>query len=135
MGKAGLTFIAIFVAAWLARPLVAGWFPDGIVYTSTTTVLGAPLVDIQLPSQASLRAARPIADGWIAIGMVGEGRLLGIGAASCGLVAAGPLAVGAISTGVLAIGVAAAGVIAIGWKRRGVTVVPSRPGPTPMPAA
>jgi hypothetical protein len=111
---------AILLAVWLARFLVAEYLPDGIVYTSTTTLMGVPLVDIQFPSQKSMGSGRPIANGWIAMGMVGIGRLLGVGVASCGLMAAGVVPIGLVSLGVLAIGVYAVGVVALGWRRRSV---------------
>ncbi|MEL7497509.1 MAG: sigma-70 family RNA polymerase sigma factor [Planctomycetota bacterium] len=116
-------------------------------YTSRWTLLGLPLIDIQISDPPQLnqptkpkpdrRSTGPrIARGWIAIGDVACGVLVGIGGraygffavgglafgvvaiggAAVGMIALGGAAVGAISLGGAALGFIALGGLAIGWK-------------------
>jgi len=110
--------------------LRAGWtamatrFGDR-VYRSEATLLGLPLIDINLsapmppgggkPSGSSARdGGRRVARGWIAIGDDARGILLAIGSTARGLVALGGRAFGIVSFGGLALGPVAFGGLGLG---------------------
>jgi zinc protease len=95
------------------------------VYRSETTVLGLPLLDINLSApvppgwqkavgSSDLERARRVARGWIAIGDDARGILLAIGSTARGLVALGGRAIGVVSFGGVAAGLVAFGGLALG---------------------
>lgn len=91
----------------------------GRTYTSATTFLSLPLVDIQVSDPFSVSGKPPrerkTARGWIAIGDRAHGILIGIGGQAYGVIAIGGVAVGVFSLGGLALGVASLGGLAAGW--------------------
>lgn len=104
-------------------------------YTSSVSLFGLPLVDIQVSDPMENRKALPdqrqarVARGWIAIGDVAQGLLLAIGGRafgtisiggiSTGLVSIGGVSLGLISLGGLALGILAFGGAAIGYDACG----------------
>lgn len=85
-------------------------------YTSQVRLLGTPLIDVRV---ADGLTSRGIARGWIAIGDIALGRLLGVGGLATGVIAFGGLAIGIVPIGglvfgVLGIGGGALGVWAVG---------------------
>jgi zinc protease len=95
------------------------------VYRSEATLLGLPLIDINLsapvppgerkpPGSSALDAGRRVACGWIAIGDDARGILLAIGSTARGLVALGGRAFGVVSLGGLALGLVAFGGLGLG---------------------
>ena len=95
------------------------------VYRSEATLLGFPLIDINLsaplPPQRVTPGdstapdnARRIARGWIAIGDDARGILLAIGSTALGLIALGGRAFGVVSCGGLALGAVAFGGVGLG---------------------
>ena len=110
--------------------LRAGWtamatrFGDR-VYRSEATLLGLPLIDINLSApmppgggkptgSSALDGGRRVARGWIAIGDDARGILLAIGSTARGLVALGGRAFGVVSFGGLALGLVAFGGLGLG---------------------
>jgi len=110
--------------------LRAGWtamarqFGDR-VYRSEATLLGLPLIDINLsapmppaggkpPGSSAPDGGRRVARGWIAIGDDARGILLAIGSTARGLVALGGRAFGVVSFGGLAQGLVAFGGLGLG---------------------
>lgn len=93
----------------------------GRVYSSPTTLLGLPLLEIQTRSMHERQEATDpeesqprVARGWIAIGDIAHGRLLAMGGMARGFIAVGGLSRGFFSFGGCAIGVFAFGGAAIG---------------------
>ena len=95
------------------------------VYRSEATLLGFPLIDINLsaplppqkvtPGDATAPDnARRIARGWIAIGDDARGILVAIGSTALGLIALGGRAFGVVSCGGLALGAVAFGGVGLG---------------------
>jgi zinc protease len=91
----------------------------GRVYRSRATLLGWPLIDIQVrdplvepgPNGAEPGRAR----GWVAIGDEARGLLLAIArGGACGLVAVGGRSLGVVSLGGIACGLVASGGLAVG---------------------
>jgi zinc protease len=111
-------------------PLRAGWAAaaDRIgdrVYRSEASLLGLPLIDVNLSAprppgagkpeeESDLDGGRRVARGWIAIGDDARGILLAIGGKARGLIALGGRAVGVISLGGMALGIVALGGIGVG---------------------
>jgi zinc protease len=110
--------------------LRAGWtamarrFGDR-VYRSEATLLGLPLIDINLSAPRPPGGGKPlgssapdggrrVARGWIAIGDDARGILLAIGSTARGLVAVGGRAFGVVSFGGLALGLVAFGGLGLG---------------------
>jgi len=90
-------------------------------YRSKWKLLGLPLVDVQIGSDAEL--GMPIAKGWIAIGPKAYGLLFACGAIAVAPVSWGAFSIGVISYGGLAVGVWAIGALALGWKAVGVCAI------------
>jgi RNA polymerase sigma factor (sigma-70 family) len=95
----------------------------GRVYRSRWTLLGLPLIDINVsdppsPAGAGQAAAPPrqrrIARGWIAIGDDARGVLLAIGSIARGFIAIGGCSLGVVSVGGVAVGLVAVGGAALG---------------------
>jgi zinc protease len=95
------------------------------VYRSEVTLLGLPLIDINLsaamppgaakPTDSSEFAERPrVARGWIAIGDNARGILLALGSTARGFFALGGRAFGVVSFGGLALGLVAFGGLGLG---------------------
>ncbi|WP_165073629.1 sigma-70 family RNA polymerase sigma factor [Paludisphaera rhizosphaerae] len=96
---------------------------EGRVYRSSFTLLGLPLIDVQVgdppvldsdgieivPTTAPRRAM-----GWIAVGDEAVGVLLAVGGKALGGIAVGGLAVGIVSLGGVAVGVVGLGGLAVG---------------------
>lgn len=101
----------------------------GRKYTSSFTLFGLPLIDIQvsdpmhstkvLPNQQKPRVAR----GWIAIGDVAQGLLLAIGGRAVGGVAVGGVTAGLVSVGGLSLGLLSLGGLALGLIAMGGAAV------------
>ncbi len=105
-------------AGWTAIAQRLGTF----VYRSEGTLLGLPLLDVNLGAMMPPQAAGPprsgesdivsgprVARGWIAIGDDARGILLAIGSSACGLIAVGGRALGAVSFGGIALGIVGIG--------------------------
>lgn len=104
-------------------------------FTSSMTLFGLPILDVQVSDPIQSQAAKPdrsnvrVARGWIAIGDTAKGvlvaiggramGLLAIGGASCGVVSVGGVSVGLFSLGGLALGALAFGGAAIGYDACG----------------
>jgi hypothetical protein len=91
----------------------------GRCYRSSITLLGLPLLDIQVDDLRYSRncTASPrtkVARGWIAMGNRADGILLAIGGRARGLVAIGGIAVGLVSLGGCTVGLLSAGGMAVG---------------------
>jgi len=108
-------------AGWTA---MAARFGDR-VYRSEATLLGLPLIDINLSAPMPPRGEKPpgssvpdggrrVARGWIAIGDDARGLLLAIGSTARGFVALGSRAFGVVSFGGLALGLVAFGGLGLG---------------------
>lgn len=128
-----------WLKSYVERNVVSQW--EGRTYRSTATLLGLPLIDIQVssPNTGGIPDPPKKARGWIAIGDRADGILLAIGGIarggiamgglsigllsfggmSLGLVSVGGGAIGAIALGGLAIGGIAFGGGAIGWQAAG----------------
>lgn len=98
---------------------VSRW--EGRVYRSRSSLLGWPLIDINVSDPVSTPDSSPAdrpapkqARGWIAIGDKADGILLAIGGIARGGIAIGGLALGIISFGGVAIGLVSFGGLAIG---------------------
>lgn len=98
---------------------VSRW--EGRVYRSRSSLLGLPLIDINVSdpvfapnSSPAERPAPKQARGWIAIGDKADGILLAIGGIARGGVAIGGFALGVISAGGVSIGLLSFGGLAIG---------------------
>ena len=98
---------------------VSRW--EGRVYRSQSSLLGLPLIDINVSdpvftpnSSPADRPAPKQARGWIAIGDKADGILIAIGGVARGCIAVGGLALGIFSFGGLAIGLVSFGGLAIG---------------------
>jgi zinc protease len=98
---------------------VSRW--EGRVYRSSISLLGWPLIDINVSDpnfkQPVSPAERPVpkqARGWIAIGDKADGILLAIGGVARGGVAIGGLAIGIVGAGGMAIGLLTLGGLSIG---------------------
>ncbi len=94
---------------------------QGRVYRSQATLLGLPLLDINVSDPDFALASSPTeqhqpkrARGWIAIGDKADGLLLAIGGVARGFFAVGGLAVGAISVGGVSLGLVSLGGFAVG---------------------
>lgn len=94
---------------------------EGRVYRSQATLLGLPLLDINVSdpvcATASSQAEPPQpkrARGWIAIGDKADGLLLAIGGVARGFFAFGGLALGVVSGGGVALGLVSLGGFAVG---------------------
>jgi len=94
---------------------------EGRVYRSQSSLLGLPLIDINVSdpvftpnSSPADRPAPKQARGWIAIGDKADGILIAIGGVARGCIAVGGLALGIFSFGGLAIGLVSFGGLAIG---------------------
>jgi zinc protease len=93
---------------------------QGRVYRSRLSILGRPLIDInvadpRLPGDPPPEPGRGIARGWIAIGDHARGLVLAIGSQTAvGLVAIGGRTFGLISVGGMAVGGVAVGGLAVG---------------------
>jgi hypothetical protein len=85
-----------------------------MVYRSSLTFLGLPLVDIATGTTVDGKYKRGIARGWIAVGDISYGALLSLGGVAAGLVALGGLSIGLVAFGGLAIGGCALGGAAVG---------------------
>lgn len=94
-------------------------------YTSSLSLFGLPLVDIQVSDPMENMEGYPnnhqprIARGWIAMGDIAQGVLLAIGGRAYGGIAfggisAGLVAVGGVSLGLISLGGVALGMMAIG---------------------
>ncbi|MEO9930105.1 hypothetical protein [Rhodopirellula bahusiensis] len=97
--------------------------------------MGAPIVDIQFAPLSNM--INPLtwkrARGWIAIGDVATGRLVGIGYfaiapfavgnMTVGIVSLGVLSSGLLATGILTAGIVSVGMIALGVFATGMTAV------------
>ena len=110
---------AYFQQQFVQASGVSRW--EGRVYRSRSSLLGLPLIDINVSdpdfSQNSSPAERPApkqARGWIAIGDKADGILLAIGGIARGGLAIGGLALGILSFGGAAIGLVSFGGLAIG---------------------
>jgi len=98
-------------------------------YKSRWTLLGLPLIHINLTLTPASPSSGPVAKGWIAIGFVVYGALfafggiavgaISFGGLSVGLLAVGALAIGAVPWGAMGVGIWALGAVAIGWKAAG----------------
>ena len=108
-------------AGWTA---MAARFGDR-VYRSEATLLGLPLIDINLSAPTPPEGGKPsgsptpdggrrVARGWIAIGDDARGILLAVGSTARGLVALGGRAFGVVSFGGLALGLVAFGGLGLG---------------------
>jgi hypothetical protein len=92
----------------------------GRVYRSRATLLGLPLIDVNVsdpvpPGGPGAGGGGPrVARGWIAVGDDARGVLLAVGNKARGLVAVGGRTVGALSCGGVAFGVVAFGGLAVG---------------------
>lgn len=98
---------------------VSRW--EGRVYRSQSSLLGLPLIDINVSdplftpnSSPADRPAPMQARGWIAIGDEADGILIAIGGVARGCIAVGGLALGIFRFGGLAIGLVSFGGLAIG---------------------
>ena len=94
---------------------------EGRVYRSRSTLLGLPLIDINVSApfvtQDSSKGSPPRqkhARGWIAIGDRADGILLAIGGVARGFFAFGGMALGIVSGGGVALGLVSFGGLAIG---------------------
>ena len=140
-----LTLCAVYVAclltacAWYARRLVtlrkklfaeqpelrarAADFSKrwGITYRSRWTLLGLPLIDINLGVSAD--GTPTTAKGWIAIGAKAYGLVLAIGAIAIAPISWGGISLGVLTYGGIALGIWAVGVFTLGWKAIGVCAV------------
>jgi RNA polymerase sigma factor (sigma-70 family) len=88
----------------------------GRVYRSRASLLGLPLVDINVSDPMPQGGGeRRVARGWVAVGDEARGVLLAIGSRARGFIA-----IGGRSLGVLSFGGVAAGVVAIGGLALGV---------------
>ena len=94
---------------------------EGRVYRSRSTLLGLPLIDINVSDPAftpnSSQASPPPprhARGWIAIGDRADGMLLAIGGVARGFFAFGGLAMGIVSGGGVSLGLISFGGLAVG---------------------
>jgi len=90
----------------------------GRVYRSRSTLLGLPLVDVNvrdpmMPGPAH-EPGRGTARGWIAVGDVAHGVLFAAGGRARGFIAVGGRTVGVISLGGVAVGLIAIGGVALG---------------------
>ena len=89
-------------------------------YTSSLSLFGLPLVDVQVSDPAENMEGYPskheprVARGWIAIGDVAHGILLAIGGRAFGAVAFGGISTGLISVGGVSIGLVSLGGVALG---------------------
>lgn len=90
---------------------------DGVTYRSPHTLFGLPLVHVSIGSTATSR--RGIAVGWVAVGDVAVGILIGVGGVAGGVLALGGVAVGSVALGGLAVGALATGGLAVGWLAAG----------------
>jgi len=108
-------------AAWSATASRFGAW----AYRSQATLLGLPLIEINLgaptpptaadpPGDGAADRARRVARGWIAIGDDARGVLLAVGSKAIALVALGGRAFGALSFGGLAGGLIAVGGLGVG---------------------
>jgi len=108
-------------AGWTA---MAARFGDR-VYRSEATLLGLPLIDVNLsapmppgggkpPGSSDLDSGRRVARGWIAIGDDARGILLAIGARARGFIALGGMTFGVLSFGGVALGAVAVGGLGLG---------------------
>lgn len=93
--------------------------PPGFNYRSKAELLGLPLIHVCSAPTPGKPYGIPVAKGWIAIGGVARGVVLGIGGIACGAIAIGGVTAGLVSfsglaLGLLAIGGFACGVWAIG---------------------
>ncbi len=104
-------------------------------YTSSISLFGLPLIDIQVsdPTLNNLsrldRSQALVAKGWIAIGDVAKGVLfaaggrsygaVAVGGFSCGLISVGGMSIGLLSFGGLALGALAFGGAALGYDACG----------------
>jgi hypothetical protein len=78
-------------------------------YTSSTELLGLPLVQVRSGPQPGEKGLRGVARAWIAIGDVAFGVVFSVGG-----VAVGGVAIGGLSAGVVALGGMALGGVALG---------------------
>lgn len=85
----------------------------GRVYRSRATLLGLPLVDVNV-SDPGPRAGGAVARGWVAVGDDARGVLLAVGGVARGFVAVGGRTLGVLSFGGVAAGVVAVGGLALG---------------------
>ncbi len=84
-------------------------------YKSKSSLMGLPLIHVNLGAMEDGRPRVGVARGWIAIGTVAHGVIAGVGGAATGCVAAGGVAFGAVALGGLAIAALAIGGVALGW--------------------
>ncbi len=85
-------------------------------YSSKTSLLGLPLVDIAIgppPGETAFR--RGVARGWIAIGDIAFGPVLAIGGIAAGGLAIGGLGLGLLTLGGLAVGLYTLGGLSVGF--------------------
>src|SRR5512142_610022 len=87
-------------------------------YRSRATFLGLPLVHVATGTLVDGRYSRGIAVGWIALGDVAIGVLIG-----CGGVALGGITVAGLGLGMLAVGGLAIGMLALGGLALGVVAI------------
>jgi hypothetical protein len=91
----------------------------GRVYRSRATLLGLPLVDVnvrdpKVPGRQPDEPGRGTAQGWIAVGDVAQGVLFAAGGRARGFIAVGGRSVGVVSLGGVAVDLIAVGGVALG---------------------
>jgi hypothetical protein len=97
--------------ATLVPPVQAG---DTMTYTSSTTLMGLPLVHVAIGPPDGSPARRGIARGWIAVGDISFGVVFALGGIAVGGLGVGGLSVGVLALAGLSIGVWSVGGLAIG---------------------
>ena len=83
-------------------------------YRSPLAILGIPLLHVAMGPQPGAESRRGIAVGWIAVGDVAIGILVGIGGVSVGALSLGGVSVGGLALAGLSLGVWSVGGLAVG---------------------
>jgi hypothetical protein len=103
------------------RPPVPELTWPRVQYCSRWRLFGIPLIAVQCGRRAG--EDRRAAVGWIAIGDIAVGILIGLGGISVGIISIGGVALGAISLGGLALGLSGCGGVGIGgWAMGGLAL-------------
>jgi hypothetical protein len=119
-----LATIVILLVVLLQFAGLSKKMSEGFSYTSTTSFLGTPLIDIQIDRDGGRSISTSTANGWLAVGQIAVGRLVGIGVISIGIISIGAGSIGIISTGVLAIGLISLGMVSVGYLSFGAKKFP-----------
>ncbi len=88
-------------------------------YRSAASLLGLPLVHVNFGGRVDGNPRASVARGWIAVGGIANGVLIGLGGIATGAIAIGGVSLGGLALGGLAVAGLAIGGGAIGWYAAG----------------